>query len=51
MDGLLIFDYSNDLLYMQLNHRLRAKVVDLAKAQGLIEKLEVRGEQCNVDSY
>lgn len=42
MDGLLIFDYSNDLIFIQLNQKLRAKVNKLAKTQGLIENGEAK---------
>lgn len=37
MEGLLIFDQQNDLIYSKLNVEMKAKIFELAKKQELVE--------------
>lgn len=36
MDGLLIFDQQNDIVFTKLNHAAKRKIFDLAKQQELV---------------
>lgn len=39
MDGIFIFDGSNDLIYEKLNVEMQEKLLDLAQKQGLLEQV------------
>lgn len=39
MEGILVFNLSNDLLYQQFNNEMKKRVQDLAIEQGLIENV------------
>lgn len=39
MDGLFIFDGSNDLIFEKLNAQIKEKLLDLAQKQGLLEQV------------
>lgn len=39
MDGIFIFDGSNDLIFEKLNGQIKEKLLDLAQKQGLLEQV------------
>lgn len=42
MDGLLIFDQQNDVIYTKFNDQMKTKLYELAVEQELVEKDAVR---------
>ncbi len=42
MDGLLIFDQQNDVIYTKFNDQMKTKLYDLALEQELVEVNAVR---------
>lgn len=36
MDGMLVFDQQNDIVFMQLNTKMKQKLFDMAKQQELV---------------
>lgn len=41
MEGLIVFDQQNDVIYKKLNKAMKEKIYDLAMQQELIESTEV----------
>lgn len=42
MDGIFIFDGSNDLIYAKFNDQMKEKFLELAHQQGLLEEVSSR---------
>lgn len=38
MDGLLIFDQQNDIVYSKYNDEMKLKIFDLGKQHGLVDE-------------
>lgn len=38
MDGMLVFDQQNDIVFTQLNEKMKQKLSDMAKQQELVEE-------------
>lgn len=45
MEGLLIFDQQNDLIYSKLNGEMKLKIFELARQQELVETNAVKATQ------
>uniref|UniRef100_A0A336LSK3 CSON015331 protein n=1 Tax=Culicoides sonorensis TaxID=179676 RepID=A0A336LSK3_CULSO len=50
MDGLFIFDESNDLIYSKLNNKISEKLLELAKNQGLLDENNVEHSNTSLDN-
>lgn len=46
MDGLLIFDQQNDVIYTKFNDHMKTKLYELAFEQELVEQNAVRTNEC-----
>lgn len=51
MDGLLIFDQQNDVIYTKFNDQMKTKLYELALEQELVEQNAVRGNVYLVVKY